>query len=69
MTKNRYLALLLAGIALLSACQKHEEIFFDTPFARIEDANGQSTMTIDHKLDNGGERQQELFHRPDHCRI
>ena len=52
MTKNRYLALLLAGIALLSACQKHEEIFFDTPFARIEDANGQSTMTIDHKLDN-----------------
>lgn len=52
MTKNRYLALLLAGIALLSACQKHEEIFFDTPFARIEDANGQSTMVIDRTLDN-----------------
>ena len=39
-------------MALLASCQKHEEIFFDTPFARIEDTNGQSTMVIDRTLES-----------------
>ena len=51
MMKNRYI-LILAAIALLCGCEKHQEVFFDTPFVRIEDANGKATMDIDHKLDN-----------------
>ena len=51
MMKNRYI-LILAAIALLCGCQKHQEVFFDTPFVRIEDANGKAAMDIDHKIDN-----------------
>lgn len=52
MKKNRLLLTLPIVLALLASCQKHEEIYFDTPFARIEDANGQSTMVIDHSLES-----------------
>ena len=52
MKKNRLIFALLISMALLASCQKHEEIFFDTPFARIEDTNGQTTMVIDRTLDN-----------------
>lgn len=51
MKKNRLILALLISMALAS-CQKHEEIFFDTPFARIEDTNGQTTMVIDHTLES-----------------
>lgn len=50
--KNRYTICILAAIALLCGCEKHEEVFFDTPFVRIEDANGKTSMEIDRKLDN-----------------
>ena len=43
---------ILAALALLCGCEKHEEVFFDTPFVRIEDSNGLMSMEIDHKLDN-----------------
>lgn len=52
MKKNRLLLTLPIVLALLASCQKHEEIYFDTPFARIEDSNGQSTMVIDHSLES-----------------
>ena len=42
----------LAALALLCGCERHTEVFFDTPFVRIEDANGGSSMVIDHTLDN-----------------
>lgn len=42
----------LAALALLCGCEKHTETFFDTPFVRIEDANGQFSMVVDHTLDN-----------------
>ena len=44
--------LLLAAVALLCGCERHTETFFDTPFVRIEDTNGASTMVVDHTLDN-----------------
>ena len=43
---------LFAALALLCGCERHTETFFDTPFVRIEEANGGSTMVIDHTLDN-----------------
>ena len=52
MKKNRLIYALLISLALLASCQNHEEIFFDTPFARIEDNNGQTTMVIDHSLES-----------------
>ena len=39
-------------MTLLLGCEKHQETFFDTPYVRIEDANGKTSMEIDHKLDN-----------------
>ena len=42
----------LAVVALLCACEKHTEVFFDTPFVRIEEVNGGTSMVIDHNLDN-----------------
>lgn len=45
--------LVLLGVAvLLCGCRKHQEVFFDTPFVRIEDYNGASSYTVDRKLDN-----------------
>ena len=44
--------LLIAALALLCGCERHTEVFFDTPFVRIEDANGEPSMNIDHTLDN-----------------
>ena len=44
--------ILLAAVVLFCGCEKHQEIYFDTPYVRIEDANGQSSMTIDPNLDN-----------------
>lgn len=43
---------LIAALALFCACERHTEVFFDTPFVRIEDTNGGSSMVIDHTLDN-----------------
>ncbi|MBO6168723.1 MAG: hypothetical protein J6O51_02000 [Bacteroidales bacterium] len=51
MSTNRILVFLTLA-AVLCGCRKHTEVFFDTPFVRIEDFNGASTMDIDHKLDN-----------------
>ena len=50
--KNRYILTIVAAIALLCSCEKHTEVYFDTPFVRREDANGKATMDIDHTLDN-----------------
>lgn len=45
--------LLLASIALLlCGCRKHEDVFFDTPFVRIEGATGQTSFEVDKNLDN-----------------
>ena len=52
MKKNRLLLALPVLMVLLASCQKHEEIFFDTPFARIEDLNGQTTAVIDHTVES-----------------
>ena len=52
MTKTKYFIALVALLAAATACQKHTEIFFDTPFVRIEDPNGQTTMVVDRTLDN-----------------
>ena len=43
---------IFAALALLCGCERHTEVFFDTPFVRIEEANGGTTMDIDHTLDN-----------------
>ena len=43
---------LIAALTLFCACERHTEVFFDTPFVRIEDTNGGSSMVIDHTLDN-----------------
>ena len=51
MMKFRYIIAFIAA-ALLCGCEKHEEVFFDTPFVRIEDTGGQATMVVDHTLDN-----------------
>jgi len=50
--KNKYIIAFFAAILLLCSCEKHTETYFDTPFVRIEDANGKSYMDVDHKLDN-----------------
>jgi len=53
MNKNsRILLTFCAALALLCSCEKHQEVYFDTPFVRIEDASGLANMTIDHTLDN-----------------
>lgn len=44
--------IIIAALALLLGCEKHEEVFFDTPFVRIEDTGGKASMDIDHTLDN-----------------
>jgi len=36
---------------LLCACQKHEDVFFDTPFVYISDENGASSSAIDSAAD------------------
>ena len=41
-----------AALALLCGCERHTETFFDTPFVRIEEVNGGSSMVVDHTLDN-----------------
>ncbi len=43
---------LIATVLVLGSCRMHEEVFFDTPFVRIEDQNGGSSATVDAKLDN-----------------
>ena len=43
---------IFAALALLCGCERHTEVFFDTPFVRIEESNGGTTMDIDHTLDN-----------------
>lgn len=50
-TTSRFLPL-LAVLALFCGCERHTETFFDTPFVRIEDANGASSMVVDHTLNN-----------------
>ena len=52
MTSIRHILPFLAALALLCGCERHTEVFFDTPFVRIEDANGMSSMDVDHTLDN-----------------
>lgn len=52
MTTTSRLLPLFAALVLLSGCERHTETFFDTPFVRIEDATGMSTMGVDHTLDN-----------------
>lgn len=52
MTTIRHILPFLASLALLCACERHTEVFFDTPFVRIEEANGGSSMDIDPTLDN-----------------
>lgn len=37
---NKPLAALIGVLVLLCGCRKHQEVFFDTPFVRIEDSNG-----------------------------
>lgn len=49
---NSRILSLFAALALLCACERHTEVFFDTPFVRIEDANGMSSMDIDRNLNN-----------------
>lgn len=49
---NKCLTILFSALLLCCGCQKHEEVFFDTPFVRIEDINGATAMTVDGKLDN-----------------
>lgn len=44
--------IILAAVVLLLGCEKHQEVFFDTPFVRIEDTGGKASMDIDHTLDN-----------------
>ncbi|MBO7602848.1 MAG: hypothetical protein J6S97_00350 [Bacteroidales bacterium] len=52
-TKINKAAVALAGILLLvCGCRKHEEVFFDTPFVRLEDVNGASSLSVDRNLDN-----------------
>ena len=48
---NCILAFLVAAV-LLAGCRKHEQFFFDTPFVRIEESNGLSSMVVDKDLDN-----------------
>ena len=43
---------IFAATVLLLGCSKHEKIYFDTPFVRIEDSNGVASMVVDRKLDN-----------------
>ena len=43
---------IFAALALLCGCERHTEVFFDTPFVRIEEVGGGTTMDIDHTLDN-----------------
>ena len=52
MTSIKHIVCFALAALMLCACRKHEELFFDTPFVRIEDATGASTMDIDHTLDN-----------------
>ena len=52
MTNNSRILILFAAMALLCGCEKHQEVFFDTPFVRIEDTGGNTAMEIDHTLDN-----------------
>lgn len=52
MTTIRHILPFLAALALLCGCERHTEVFFDTPFVRIEEANGGSSMVIDPTLDN-----------------
>lgn len=49
---NKPLAALIGALVLLCGCRKHQEVFFDTPFVRIEDSNGASSFIVDRKLDN-----------------
>ena len=52
MTTIRHILPFLAALALLCGCERHTEVFFDTPFVRIEEANGGSSMVIDPTLNN-----------------
>lgn len=52
MTTIRHILPFLTALALLCGCERHTEVFFDTPFVRIEEANGGSSMVIDPTLDN-----------------
>lgn len=48
----RILLSFFIALALLCSCEKHQEVYFDTPFVRIEDTGGNAAMNIDHTLDN-----------------
>ena len=43
---------ILSSLVFLTACEKHQNILFDTPFVKITDSAGQSEMNID-KTMNG----------------
>ena len=49
---KRYISATLAAVLLLTGCSVHEDTFFDTPFVRIEDATGASSLVVDKNLDN-----------------
>lgn len=43
---------ILSSLVFLTACEKHQNILFDTPFVKITDSAGQSEMNVD-KTMNG----------------
>lgn len=43
---------LMTLLALACSCQKHEEVFFDTPFATMADDKGGSAMIVDKDANN-----------------
>lgn len=52
MTRINYIFAILVAAVMLAGCRKHEQVFFDTPFVRIEESNGLSSMVVDKDLDN-----------------
>ena len=52
MKRIKYIFAFVLAAILFAGCRKHEQVFFDTPFVRIEDANGSSSMMVDKDLDN-----------------
>lgn len=51
--RYKHIIMALAALWGLQACEKHQEVFFDTPFVSISDETGtSSSMTIKKTADN-----------------
>lgn len=50
MIMKRTILYILSSLLVLTACEKHEIILFDTPFVKIGDSAGQSEMTVDKNI-------------------